>query len=1006
MLFHVLGPIRAEAEGGEATLTRREQLLLAMLVTHANEPVRVDAIVDAVWGDTPPRNARNQVQGCVSRLRKNLSDAGVSGQVVVTGSGGYELRVDPECVDLLRFRRSVAEARVAAGQGRSHEAAERYQAALAMWHGPALAGAGTELLRKAGAVLEEERLRATEERIEVELALDRGSELVADLTDLVSRHPYRESLHAALMLALYRSHRQADALAAYQRVYRSLVEEVGTEPGPVLRDLHQRILNSDPSLRGPAAPGGDHGGRSARHCLPRAVGDFTGRPDEVARLLTAAGADPTGPTVLAIDGMPGVGKTALAVHVAHLLAGSYPDAQLFIDLLGHSEQEPVEPAAALHTLLLQLGVPGGRVPRDLADRISLWRDEMAGRRALLVLDNAAGAAQVSPLLPAGTGCLVLVTSRRRLLGLDAARPVSLGVLPGDQAVALLAQIVGDRLRAEPDAAAEVVERCGRLPLAIRLAGARLAHRPSWRVQDLADRLGDDREMLTELAAEDRTVADAFALSYVQLAPEQRRVFRLLSLHPGESFDGYAVAALADVSLAAARAALDDLVERHLVEEPRPGRYRLHDLLREYARRLALSEAGTDCRAAVERLLDYYLHATVGAGGVVDRPASRGSLQMGEPIRLDLVSGPAALGMDWAVEERPTLVAAVRCAVAAGLDDYAWRLARALWGFVYHRGYLDDLVDTHRCALEAAERLADERAIATTCNYLASAYDRIGEFDTAVELLERSISLQVKADDRIGVATARMNLASVKQKLGEMAEAVRLHEQALAAKQAVGDIDGMGTTLHNLGLLHTNLGRYPEAARCHRRSLAIARERGDLAGCANALGDLGAARTKLGEYGPAGRLLMASLRLKRRIGFRGGEVDVVNDLGVLHRALGRCDEAMAWHAEALALAQDLGDRSAVCMTRNDLGRTLRESGDTGGALGQHRVALTEASKMRFKYENARALDGIAACLRNTEPDAARNYWLRALHLYRQMGVPEQSDVERHLAELRDDPDKGR
>jgi tetratricopeptide (TPR) repeat protein len=657
-------------------------------------------------------------------------------------------------------------------------------------------------------------------------------------------------------------------------------------------------------------------------------------------------------------------------------------------------------------LLLQLGVPGGRVPRDLADRISLWRDEMAGRRALLVLDNAAGAAQVSPLLPAGAGCLVLVTSRRRLLGLDAARPVSLGVLPGDQAVALLAQIVGDRVWAEPDAAAEVVDRCGRLPLAIRLAGARLAHRPSWRVRDLADRLGDDRELLAELAAEDRTVADAFALSYVQLVPERQRVFRLLSLHPGESFDGYALAALADVSLAGAQAALDDLVERHLVDEPRPGRYRLHDLLREYARRLAWSDAGTDCRAAVERLLDHYLHAAVGAGGVVDRPASRQSLDVGEPIRADLVSGPAVRGTAWMEEERSNLVAAVRCAAAVGLDDLTWRLARALWGFFYHRGYLDDLLETHRSALDAAERLGDERAIATTCNYLASAYDRIGEFGSAVELLERSIALRVKADDRIGAAAARMNLAEVKRRLGEMTEAVRLHEQALAAKQVVGDIDGMGSSLQNLGLLYTNLGRYPEAARCHRRSLAIARERGDLVGCANALGDLGAARTKLGEYDAARRLLTVSLRLKRRIGFRGGEADVVNDLGVLHRACGRHDEASAWHAEALALAQDLGHRSAVCLIRNDLGRTLRESGDTGGALGQHRVALTEASEMRFKYEHARALDGLAACLRDTEPDAARNHWLRALELYRQMGVPEQSDVERHLAQLRDDPDKGR
>jgi hypothetical protein len=581
-------------------------------------------------------------------LRRKLA-AGV----IVTDPAGYRLVVDdPRQVDLLAFRDLVDRARAAAGARLAEQARRHYRDALGLWRGPALAGIGSPTVRRLAAGLDEEHLRAREECLDLELSMDAGGELVPELTDLCQRHPYREALHRALMLTLFRAGRQADALAAYQRVRTQLVTELGQEPGPALRQLHQRILIGDESLMP------DHGHPStapaaqAGRCLPRTIGDFTGRETELAWVDDAAtNPDPYAPLILAIDGMPGVGKTSLAVRAAHLLADSYPDGQLFIDLHGHSEQGPVEPTAALCTLLRQLGTPPGRIPTDPEERVERWRGELAGRRILLVLDNAATTAQITPLLPAEAGVLVLVTSRRRLLDLAAARPLSMDILDPDDSVALLARVAGDRVREEPDAAAEVAKHCGHLPLALRMAAARLAHRPHWTVRDLADRLADPYEPLTLFAA-DHTTADAFALSYHQLAPDTRRTFRLLGLHPGTHFDVYAVAALTGATLTGARLHLDELVDAHLVEEIQADRYRLHDLVRAYAAGLvAVTDADQDRGAATRGLLDYYLHAAARAGERFESAVSRRTFRPGEPLRSDLVRERPALGADWLDAER-------------------------------------------------------------------------------------------------------------------------------------------------------------------------------------------------------------------------------------------------------------------------------------------------------------------------------------------------------------------
>lgn len=470
MRFGILGPLRVG--GGEATVTAgRDRTVLAVLLLRAGRVVPVEELIDAVWEERPPATARTQLQICVSRLRQRLAVLGLPPGIIVRDPVGYGIRVEPDDLDAEVFAREVEAARAEVAAGRHPEARRRYRSALALWRGPALSGMTSRSVRRRAQALDEQRLTALEECVDVELRLHRAADLIGELTESVERNPLRERLRGQLMLALSGVGRQADALAVYREGRRLYAEELGIEPGAALQELHQRVLAGDLAVGGaesrPMAP---------VRALPRAIADFTGRQQTVARLVKEVEED--GARIQLIDGMAGSGKTTLAVHLATALGDRYPDAHLFVDLHGHSDRQPVSPAAALAGLLHQLGVPGDRIPADVDGRAALWRSELSGRQAVVVLDNASSAAQVAPLLPNGRHCLTLITSRGRLTGLDGGRPSSLSVLAPEEAVELLARVVGaDRVAGEPDAAAEVARRCGYLPLAIRLAGARLAHRP-------------------------------------------------------------------------------------------------------------------------------------------------------------------------------------------------------------------------------------------------------------------------------------------------------------------------------------------------------------------------------------------------------------------------------------------------------------------------------------------------------------------------------------------------
>lgn len=603
--FYVLGPLHAQA--GETTIALGGSVhheVLAVLLVAAGRLVTVSRLVDAVWSTSPPATAPHQIRKAVSALRRLIP--GGHG-VILTVGPGYRLDPDRCWVDLyeLTERRSAAARAVADGD--LETAVAELQGALSMWRGPALAGLCSESARSAAVAWEEERLVVTEQCFDLRLQLGEGAELVADLRKAVRESPLREALRQQLMLALYRAGRQADALAEYGRFRRELQDELGIEPGPGLVGLHARILRSSPSLipagRGGRAAGGDDppavaDGRpappgvspSAPRGLPATIPDFTGRTKELAALLgmvTLVPASTNAAPVIGIDGMGGVGKSSVAVHAAHLAAGRYPDGCLAVNLRGFCPgEDPLTPSAALLLLLRGIGTPAHAIPADADARRRLWQAAIGSRSMLLILDDARDATQVRPLIPASSACLVIVTSRTRLVDLDGARWLSLGPMPpGESASFVTGVLEAEHARPDPRAAAELAELCGHLPLALRIATARLGNRPTWTIAHLVAKLRDEDRVLDELRSGDRSVRTSLRLSYDALAPRLAESLRVLGLHPAAPVDVHAAAVLFGTTDREAESTLEALVDAHFLQEPLPGRYTLGRLVRVFAREL-------------------------------------------------------------------------------------------------------------------------------------------------------------------------------------------------------------------------------------------------------------------------------------------------------------------------------------------------------------------------------------------------------------------------------------
>ncbi|GAA1251184.1 BTAD domain-containing putative transcriptional regulator [Kitasatospora nipponensis] len=946
MDFRLLGQLEVRDEDGSLCRVPdgRLRTLLAALLMHAGEVVSADALAEYVWETALPRRPREALQVMVVRLRKSLGPQ-IGGRLR-TVRPGYLFAAEPAELDLRRFE-ELSRRGLAAGAAQDWRAArDLLERALACWRGEALQGVPGELLAlESGAVLQERRLDALRGRIAADLALGGHERVVGELAGLVERWPLREQFRCQLVLALYRTGRRADALAGYQEGRRLLVGELGIEPGVELQALHRAVLADDPALAwvapaeaavpaaspGPADPavpaGGNPPAPSRPAQLPPDLPDFTGRAEQTSRLVgllapggtgladgSVTGAAPaTGGTVVlcALSGAGGIGKTTLAVHAAHLVRTRFGDGQLYADLQG-TKPVAVDPAEVQARFLRGLGLVTDAIPADPEERAALYRTVLAERQVLILLDDARDAAQVRPLLPGSGPSAALVTSRGPLAGVDGVHRMLLEVLGADEARVLIDRVTGGRLvAAEPRASAEVLRLCAGLPLAIRIAGARLATEPGLTVQELAVRLADQRGRLDELEVEDRAVRASFAVGYAALPAHAARAFRLLALVPGPTFTEPAVRALLGCTAPEAALALRVPQAGHLLERPAPDRYRFHDLLRVYAaERVAAEQPEPEQRAAVDRLLAWYLHSSAAVSRQLH--PQRRPVPLDGPPPPDPVAAFAdyAAALAWGDAEQQNLVAAVRLAAATGRHRSAWQLPMTMWSVCQVRSAWADWISTHELALAAAEQLGDDAAQGWILNCLSPAYQGVQRNAEAIACIQRSLDIRLRLGDRLGASGCLLNLGFVHGELGDLVEADRCTREALAITRENEDRPGTASALLNLGEVARRRAAFPEAAEHLRAALAIYQEVGHRLGESKALANLATVLGRLGSVDEAGELAESALTLCRATGNRFDEAAALRTLAAVALAHGRAGEAVAHLRAGYAILLALGAPEAA------------------------------------------------------------------------------------------------
>jgi DNA-binding SARP family transcriptional activator len=885
MEFRVLGPV--EIGVGDRMLNvghARQRAVLAVLLLDVGRVVPADLLIDRVWGEDPPVAVRNTLSGYAARLRSVIASAGEAGVGLSRRQGGYVLAADPGRVDLVRFRRLAASAAAA----NDEHAAAVLGEALGLWRGPTLTGVDSPWLAAMRETLELERHAAMLDLTDVRLRLGEHAALVSELAGQAAAVPGDERLVGQLMLALYRSGRQSDALRWFEQTRGYLAEELGADPGPGLRELHQQVLPAD-------------------------VAAFTGRAAELAALdeLLLGTPKTTAAVISAVSGTAGVGKTGLAVHWAHHAADSFPDGQLHVNLRGYDPAQPASAADALAGFLRSLGVPGPDIPAHQDERAARYRSLLTGRRMLIVLDNASTVDQVRPLLPGNPTCAVVVTSRDSLAGLiarDGARRLDLDLLPVGDAVALLRELIGPGADASPDAVTELAAQCARLPLALRIAAELAAARPGVPLAELVAELRNEQARLDLLHADGdpRTAVRAvFSWSYDRLDEDAARMFRLLGLHPGPDISVPAAASLTGTTEPKARRLLGELARAHLIAEHVPGRYALHDLLHAYAADQARhTDSDDDRREAIGQVLDHYLH-TAARAAILLLP-SKEQITLAPP-RPGTVAGQPAdrqRALVWFEAEHQVLLTAVSLAAGTGFDSHAWQLPWAMNDFLHIRGHWQERAATARSALAAATHLADTGAQALTGRLLAGACTELGDHDQARRLYARSLTLYQRLGNRLGEAKIQQNLSGLAERQGRYADALGHAEQALRLYQAIGDKASEANGLNAVGWYHGLLGDYQQARAFCRRSLTLCAETGDHRVEGNAWDSLGYAEHHLGNLAEAAACYERALSIAREIGDRSGEAEALTHAGDTHHAAGEPAAAREAWQQALAILDDI------------------------------------------------------------------------------------------------------
>ncbi|MBE1484395.1 AfsR/SARP family transcriptional regulator [Plantactinospora soyae] len=932
----LLGDVRARVDGRPVDLGHaRQQCVLVALLVDANRVVPADRLLDRVWGDQRPQRARNALSGYVSRLRALL---GRNGDVTITRrSDGYLLTVDPDAVDLHRFHRLLARARSTtrggdtgdeAYPGGAENPAVLLERALTLWRDEPFGTLDTAWLAGIRTALAAERLAAVLDLVDLALAGGRQAELLGELAARAAEHPFDERIAGQLMTALYRCGRQADALRHYQDVRSRLAEELGMDPAAALQRLYHRILTNDPALEVTAAPGPERVPAepataatatppSAPRQLPAPPSAFSGREYELTELDALLEPAPETAGTAVVSGSAGVGKSALAVYWAHRTAERFPDGQLYVNLRGFDpDGVVVDPAEAVRGFLDAFGVPAQRVPVGVAAQTALYRSLVAGRRVLVVLDNARDAAQVRPLLPGAPGCATVVTSRNQLGGLvaiDGARAVTLDLFTVAEARRFLARRLGaDRVVDQPAAVDELVTRCARLPLALAVVAARAAAHRDFRLADLAAELRTAGGSLDpfdggEPAADVRAV---FSWSYRALSPNAARLFRLVGLHPGPDLGTPAVAAMAGLPPTAVRRPLTELARAHLLTERSPGRYVLHDLLRAYAaEQAAVEEAAPDRRAAANRLLDHYLHTAYAADRLLY--PHRDPIVLVEPVP---GAGPAPPGdraeaMTWLGGEHQVLHALVDWAARTGFDRHTWELAWSLTSFFNLRGYWHDQVAVQRTALDAARRIGDEAAQAHVHRNLGRAHTQLGQLDQARAQLALASELFVAVGDRANQAQTRVNIARILEQQGRDMEALHHDQRSLDLYRDAGHLTGQARALNNIACMLTRLGDHDQARDLCRQALRLNEEIGNRHGAATNWQSLGYLEYAAGAYRDATTACRRALDLFGDVGDRAGEAETLTCLGEALQARGAVRAAHETWQRALTLLDEMGHPDA-------------------------------------------------------------------------------------------------
>ncbi len=921
MEFGVLGTVRLVVEGRVRPIaSARQRAVFAVLLLSANRSVSMDRLIDAVWGEHPPGSAQNLVRTYVWRLRMLLADGGEAR--LVTDPAGYLLRVRPGELDLADFERLLGEGKAALARDEASTAAESLRAALTLWRGEPLGDVTLHDPSHQAEVrrLSEARIAGLEERIEADLAVGRHEDLIGELQQLTAQHLLRERIAGQLMIACYRSSRQADALLAYHEIRSRLREQLGMDPCPELQELHQRILRADADLRFGRARR-----RASERIVPRQLpimsGDFAGRTAELKALTTLRDRAARGGGILmitALDGTAGIGKTTLAIYWGRQNQDRFPDGQLYVNLRGFAPgARPMAPAEAIRGFLDALAVLPDRIPQDLDAQAALYRSLLDGKRMLIILDNARDTDQVRPLLAGSPTCLTLVTSRNRLTGLiaaEAAHPIALGLPTYAEARELLTQRLGlERARAEPDAITQLIDLSARLPLALSIAAARATLSATRPLAELVAELRDVRNRLDALDIGDNTtdLRAVFFCSYQHLSATAARMFRMLGIHSGPDISAPAAASLVGISAADSRSVLAELVQARLLTEHTPARFTFHDLLRAYAAEQAQAH-DTDAQRheAIHRALDHYLHTAYAADQLL-RPAREDPIVLGPsgPGVTPEVLADSQEALEWLEAEHQVLLAVITQAVKYDFNDQAWQLPWTLDTFFDRRGHWHDYAATQNIALAAARRLGDQDCQARTHQCLGWYYSQLGDRPQAQAHCRKALDLYHQLGDSAGQARAYRGLSWILDQQGHPREALDYTLRALDLYRSVGHKAGEIGAVTAMGWLHSLLGDYQQAMTYCQLALDMQHAEGDTSGQAHAWDSLGFTHHRLGQHGRALACYQRALDLFRIQSDRYYQATILSHIGDTHHATCNPDEAHNAWQQALSILDKLNHPDA-------------------------------------------------------------------------------------------------